>query len=234
MEKRTRYLSLDVSTKTGFAVIDTEEATGEHPVATLVEHGVLKLPHKVNDYGEYPWSYINAAREMAKMLTDKVAAAQPDVIVVEETNLGRQRYTQKMLEFLHNALLTRLNAYPETYGKLTPPVFYLSTSKWRSALGLVMSKDDKKNNRLLKVARNAAAAVSTGKVDVEAKPDAKALAAAKKNLGVKGKVTPKHLALRYVNTTFGLNLKVAQNDEADAICLIMAFIAGAEKCTGND
>lgn len=221
MEKQTRYLALDVSTKTGYAVIETTEAPGELPRPRLIETGVLRLPKKINEYGTYPFSYVDAAAAMVVMLGAKLASVAPDVLVVEETNLGRQRYTQKGLEFLHHALLVEL-------ARRRQAVVYLSTSKWRSALGLRLAPDDKKNNKLLRKARDLV--LAPGGVGL----DLKALAAAKKAMGVKGKVSPKHLAVRYANSVFGLDLKMKQNDEADAICLIMGFLAGAEICTGND
>lgn len=209
-----RLLSFDVSTKTGFAVID--ETDGE---VKLIERGLLKLPKKVAEYGPYPWGYLTAVRAMSTMLTEKFLNVAPDVLVIEETNLGRQRYTQKILEFLHHDLLVAISHL------VTPcPVYYLSTSKWRSALGLSFNTADKRNNKLLRKAKDRAELVGT----------AAKLAEEKKALGVKGRVTPKHLAVRYVNDKFGLALKIKDNDIADAICLIMGFLAGAEHCTGND
>jgi hypothetical protein len=209
-----KLLSFDVSTKTGFAVIN--ETQGK---VDLVERGLLKLPQKVSEYGSYPWSYLEAAQAMASMLMEKVYVVEADVLVIEETNLGRQRYTQKVLEFLHLALLLEINRMSNR-----PEVYYLSTSKWRSALGLSFNTADKRNNKLLRKAKDRAELVGT----------AAKLAEEKKALGVKGKVTPKHLAVRYVNDKFGLALKIKDNDQADAICLIMGFLAGAEHCTGND
>lgn len=210
-----RYLSLDVSTKTGYAVLDENKETADStPEVSLRETGLLKLPKKIDEYGTYPWSYVYAAREQARQLAALVARVAPDVVVLEETNLGKQRYSQKCLEFLHNALLTELEKFPESRGMLTPPVFYISSSKWRQALGLTMSKDDKKNNQLVK--------------------KAEALGVSKKSLGVRGKIKAKHLAIRYVNERFGLALKVKDNDLADAVALGCAMIAGAATCTGND
>jgi hypothetical protein len=49
---------------------------------------------------------------------------------------------------------------------------------------------------------------------------------------VKGKVTTKHLAVRLVNSVYGLGLKQKDNNDADAICLGLAFFAGAQPCDG--
>lgn len=213
-----KVLALDVATKTGFAVFDKDEDLEQ---GVLVEHGLLKMPQTIKEMVEaYPWNYIHATQQMAKQLTDLVARVQPDVIVIEETNLGKQRYTQKLLEFLHNALLTSLEKYPETYGMMTPKVYYLSSRVWRSVLGLQMTKDDKKNNKALRVAKERAEMFG---VTVD-----------KKAIGVKGKVGWKHLSVRFVNDKFDLKFKQKDNDVADAICLAIAFAAGAEPSTGND
>lgn len=208
----TKVLSIDASTKTGFAILERDDETG---AVVLKSYGLLTLGKKINDFGVYPWSYIYAAREMAKNITDLVEKERPDVVIVEETNLGRQRYTQKILEFLHNALLTRLS---ESFQGL--PVFYLSTSEWRSALDLRLSKEDKKANRKLSAAKKMAEMMGQ-KLD-------------KKTVGVKGKKTWKHLSVEHVNARFGTDFKVKHNDISDAINLGLAFIAGARPCTGND
>jgi hypothetical protein len=82
-----------------------------------------------------------------------------------------------------------------------------------------MSKDDKINNKVLKKAKELAAATKS-KLD-------------KSKVGIKGAVTKKHLAIRFVNATYGLDLKVKDNDIADAICLGAAYLNGARTCDGT-
>lgn len=148
---------------------------------------------------------------MAAQLYELVIRFQPDVVIIEETNLGKSRYAQKTLEFIHKSLLFQLRAFP---GK----VIYFSSSSWRQALGLTMTKEDKKNNARLSKAKKYATEMGV-KLD-------------KKALGVRGKINKKHLALRYVNDTFNLTLKVKDNDAADAICLAAAYLKGATPCDG--
>jgi hypothetical protein len=52
-------------------------------------------------------------------------------------------------------------------------------------------------------------------------------------LGIKGKVTKKHLSVRWVNETFGFNMKVKDNDICDAVCLGSAYIKGCKVCDGK-
>ena len=200
-----KILALDISTKTGYAVLT--QHPGE-PIG-LVQHGLIQNPKKINEYGDYPFSYHAAADNMAKELWSVVTAVNPDVIVIEETNSSKARYTQKILEFIHCSFLTQ--AYSP--GKSPPQIVYISTSTWRRNLGLTLSKEDKKNNAKVNRAKYA------GK--------------SKKELGLKGKITPKHLAVAYVNERFGLTLKVKDNDRADAICQGLAFLNGAETCNGE-
>lgn len=195
-------LGLDISTKAGWAFVKDSQ---------LVDFGGLKLEKAVIAYGEYPWNYDIASETMAAMLFELVLRMKPDVIVIEETNLGKSRYAQKTLEYTHKALLRKLSGW-------TGKVIYLSSSSWRQALNLQMSKEDKKNNAKLSKAKKIASEVGV-KLD-------------KKALGVRGKINKKHLALRYVNSVYGLNLKVKDNDAADAICLAAAYLAGATPCDG--
>lgn len=201
-----KVLGLDISTSAGWA---------SHEDARPVVFGYHELDKTIHEFGSYPWNYLYASEAMAKFLFDKVLEYDPDVVVVEETNLGKSRYAQKILEFTHRALLSKLDDWRM---KGDRKVIYLSSSSWRQALGLVMSKEDKKNNAKLSKAKKLSAEHGL-KLD-------------KKSLGIRGKVNKKHLALRYVNETYKLTLKVKDNDAADAICLTAAFLKGANPCDG--
>jgi len=116
-----RLLSLDVSSKTGFSVLDIEETEDKIVVnISLVEIGLQRMPRPLDTCGEYPWNYLQACKEMGKVLAELVSRVKPRVVVVEETNKGRARYSQKLLEFLHSALLTQISLDTEC-----PAVFYL-------------------------------------------------------------------------------------------------------------
>ncbi len=143
---------------------------------------------------------------MAMTIMDLIVKLNPDEIVIEETNKGKNRYTQKILEFTHKAVLIELSG-------CSFKLSYISTSIWRNKLGQKASKEDIKNNKLV------------NKANREGK--------SKKSLGLTGKITPKHRAIRHVNETFNLNLKMKDNDKADAICLGEAYLAGAEICDGT-
>lgn len=207
-----RLLSLRVSTKISFSVLDIEET--EDKIVTnidLTESGLQKMPELLNTCGEYSWDFLQASKRMSKVLATLVSRIKPRVVVVEEKK--DRRYFQKLLEFLHSALLTHIQLDTEA-----PAVFYLSTSEWRSHLGIRLSKEDKKANQKLSKAKKASI---DGKID-------------RKALGIRGKITPKHLAVKYANEKFGLQLKIKDNDIADAVCLGNAFALGARPCSGGE
>src|ERR1039457_1329165 len=205
-----KVLALDVSTKTGWAVFDNSD--GMPLIEQLTEYGLIKNPKGVLEYGKYPWCYLTAAVTMALQLVALAKEKKPDVIVIEETNKSRNRYSQKVLEYIHCSFLDR-------WTDTSVPVCYVNSSEWRKRLGLVMSKNDKVSNKKLKTAKKLSEA--TGKK------------LSKKELGIKGAITKKHLAVRYVNETFNLKLKIGENDIADAICLGNAYIVGAQICDGK-
>ena len=132
--------------------------------------------------------------------------------VIEETNGSRARYTQKILEYIHCLFLDRFFELKNSLFDFPQEVIYISTSMWRKAIGIVMSKEDKKNNSKI----------------LKAKKEGRS----KTDLGIRGKVTTKHLSVRHVNDKFGLNLKLKNNNEADSICLAEAYLAGAVRADG--
>jgi len=217
-----KVLCIDLSLHCGWAVMEGEQ--GQDP--KLESYGTLHYEgNTVKERNNYPWSYLGVVAEhvstIMKLLVEHVA---PDVIVIEETNKGKNRYSQKMLEFLHHQLLEQIgflqfrsDTAPLKFKKLPPDVVYLDTSHWRSILGIWMSKDQKKNNAKLSKAKR------------EGKD---ALKAMKEKLGVRGKTNKKHVAIAHANATFGLQLRVKDNDAADAICLGLAYFKGATPSNG--
>lgn len=191
-------LSLDMSTKTGWSLFKNGD---------LIDFGVINSQFKLKEAGAYPWNYVKVSNLMAKRIIEElVVKFKPDEIVIEETNKGKNRYTQKILEFTHRALLAELEV-------MKSKVFYLSTSSWRHALGQKASRDDIKNNKLV------------NKANREGK--------SKKSMGLTGKITAKHRSIKYVNERLNLNLRMKDNDKADAICVGLAYLAGATICDGT-
>lgn len=180
-----KVLALDLSTKTGFALFDGDQ---------LIEKGLIRVEVKafnVNDHPEkqkyYPGNILDAAHHVGFMVSELYFRVRPDHIVIENTVRGRNRHTQRLLEFIHKSVLDELRS-------IKAPFSYMDPSEWRFVLGLRLSIPDKQKNKL----------VNAGKV--------------------RGKVTRKHLSVRLANEMYGLNLKLKDNDIADAICLGKAFL----------
>ena len=199
-----RVLALDISSKTGWALFI--EGPGSKPV----EYGLLELGVGILSLGEYPGCYLKAAHFMADKMRLLAGAKTPDVIVIEEINLGKNRYSQRFLEWTHCVTVQALSNYQ---------VKYVNSSAWRKTLNLSLSKEDKKNNGKLSKATKAAEIVGQ-KLD-------------KKVLGIRGRIGKKHLSVRYVNEKFDLKFKMKDNDMADAICLGAAYLLGADICDGQ-
>lgn len=195
-----KILALDISTKTGWAYFED---------GALVRHGTFTSYLPVTDYGIYPRNYIKfVASYTNNLYNDIVNAQELDVIVIEETNKSKARYSQKLLEFIHCLLLHHIWSVG-----LINKVKYVNTSDWRKVLDIYLSKDDKKNNALVTKAKR------KGK--------------SKKELGVKGRITRKHVAVKVANEMYNLNLKQKDNDQAEAILLGTAYIKGVSTCDGH-
>ena len=177
-------LSLDVSTNTGWAVFYD---------GGLIDRGNFLVKDKKISYLEHTeesmLAMLNASRNLANRVESVIDYYEVDEVVIEQTNRSRSRWSQKMLEWLHYAIVARiLGAY-----EFDVDIYYIDTSEWRSILGIRMTNADKKHNR----------EVRNGKA--------------------RGKLTAKHLAVRWANQMFGLELKQKDNDIADALALATAF-----------
>jgi Holliday junction resolvasome RuvABC endonuclease subunit len=196
-------LALDLSTKTGYALLEGEPGN----IPRIIETGLLTNSGPVSSYGEFPWSYVNATKSIAEKVLEVVARLKPDLVVIENTNLGRARYSQKTLEFIHlHVLLGLADKYP---------VVYINSSDWRRKLGATLTKEDKSMNTKVRKLKKSG--------------DKKGL----QELGVRGRIGKKHVAVRYVNSTFNLQLKLKDNDIADATCQGVAWFLGAPVCDGK-
>lgn len=179
-------LALDLSTKTGWAFFNA--------VGKLEDYGQVVVEvedFNVNNYPnlskKYPYNIVSASNEMAEHILNLVECFEPEVVVIENTVRGRNRHTQRILEWVHKAVLDYLEEY-------CSKIMYLDPSDWRRILNMRLTKEDKKHNR----------EVSQGKK--------------------RGRLTRKHLSVRMVNEQYNLELKLVDNDIADAIALGTAAI----------
>ena len=133
-----KILSLDLSTKSGWALFDNGK---------LICYGQIKSDYKLTEeYPHYPKNYLDMAKSMAVEINKKVISSDPCEIVIEETNKGKNRYSQKQLEFIHNEVIDILSDYK---------LHYMDTSEWRSLLEISLDKEQRKDNKEILNARKA-------------------------------------------------------------------------------
>lgn len=193
-----KILSLDLSTSTGYAILENSK---------LLDYGIItrKIPEfkmnivKYTDYPEsYPNNFIKTAILVASDCMKLLKEHKPDLVVIEETNLSRQRFSQKALEFIHFSVCTTLMKHKQEFK-------YLTQTCWRQAVGAYATAEDKKMSAKASRYRkknNVKIAVIDGKIY--------------------GKKTSKHHSVRVANELFGLDLILKDNDIADAINLAVA------------
>lgn len=201
-----KILALDISTKTGWALL--EGSMGAQPVVVSHGHACSGATVEKLSSDPYPKNYIYTTNYVTGLIMVRYDQFLPDVVVIEETNKSKARYSQKLLEWLHLNTLNQIYRHAHQC-----PIVYINTSDWRAANGIYMGKEDKKNN---------------SKVN-----KAKRQGVSKKDLGLKGKITRKHLAVRAVKDKFGIEFKQKENDVAEAILLGTAYFLGAPHCNGK-
>lgn len=194
--KNELVLSLDISTKTGWALI---ESTPEGPI--LKAYGVEK-PISEPD-GEYPSNYVYWADMCFNKIMWLITEYSPDALVIEETGKGSKNvYSQKILEYIHFLVASHV---AETKIK----AIYVMSGTWRSETGCVMTKDEKLKNKEVRA--------------YKAKNETKiAYDISGKRIGIVGK---KHVGVRRANEVFGKSLSkpLIRKDEDIADSLMLAY-----------
>jgi len=193
-----RVLALDVSTKTGFALLISGD------VYRLESHGRLTQIHEPIT-AVYPESYVDWAYSCYKEIEELIDQTAPDVLVIEETSKGsKNAMSQKILEFIHFLLARYIK---ETQIKAV----YIMTESWRREIGCSMSKEEKERNKQVRKYK-------------EKNKSKLAYDLNGKRIGLVGR---KHVNIRRVNEIFKDFLKVPlrkkDEDEADALGLVICY-----------
>lgn len=195
-----RVLSLDISTKTGWACIESSPTS-----FTLVDTGQIAKTSEPE--GQYPSNYVEWAYSIFGEIYKLIETYQPDILVIEETAGGsKNARSQKILEYIHFLVAKFIR---ETGIRC----IYLLTEQWRRETGCQMTKEELKSNR--KVA------------EYKKKNDTSiAYDASGKRVG---KITRKHVNIRRANELFGqwleAPLRKKDEDTADALMLAYAYHA---------
>lgn len=191
-----RILSLDISSKTGWAsLVSTKDGI------ELEEYGTLPQIHEPE--GLYPHNYVEWAYLCFSQVEQLIDRFAPETLVIEETVAGSKAvYTQKFLEWVHFLLAKYIK---ETNIK----AIYLLTGSWRSETGCVMTKEESKHNKAVKKFKE---------------EHGSRLAYDSKGKRI-GKLTKKHINIRRANEVFEKFLKkpLKKKDEDTADSLLLGY-----------
>ncbi len=191
-----RVLALDMSTKTGWALMVSSD-TG----CLLESYGQIPQIHRPD--GQYPESFIDWAYMVYAEIVKIIDQTAPDVLVIEETAAGSKAiYTQKILEWIHFLVAKLIKEYHIK-------AVYLMTEEWRRATGCLMSKEESKRNKAVK----------------KYKEDNETMIARDINGKRIGRITRKHVNIRRANEVFGEFLKtpLRKKDEDLADSLLLGY-----------
>jgi hypothetical protein len=193
-----RILSLDMSTKTGYALLVSDD-NGLHPEA----HGQISQIHQPE--GSYPEAFIDWAYECYAKVVELIDLHAPSVLVIEETSAGSKAiYTQKILEWIHFLLAKFIK---ETKIKAV----YIMSEQWRREVGCKMSKEESKHNKKVREYK------AKNKTKIAYDEQGKRV----------GRLTRKHVNIRRANEVFGkffdAPLRKKNEDLADALLLGFAY-----------
>jgi hypothetical protein len=193
-----RYIGLDISTNTGYAIFDKD---------TLVDYGVFTI--KVQDYKadvktfkdfpeSYPLNFLKTSDEIAKQCIQIIAKNNIDMVIIEHSEKGKQRLSQRLLEWTHMALIKEL-----ILNKI--PFKYILVNDWRNAVKCYIKywPDHQDWNKKVKGAKKKAEPTKTGML--VPKIDGKRVSA----------INQKKLSVIIANKDYGISIK--DNNIADAI-----------------
>lgn len=191
-----RILSLDMSTKTGYASV----VSGPNGIV-LEAYGTIPQIHTPD--GAYPESFIDWANAVFDKIYELIDCFAPDVLVIEETAAGSKAiYTQKILEWIHFLVAKFIK---ETKIK----AIYLMTEQWRRETGCKMTKEESKHNKQVKSYKE---------------KNSTKIAYSESGKRV-GRLTRKHINVRRANEVFGefLTVPLRKKDEDTADSLLLAY-----------
>lgn len=193
-----RVLSLDLSTKTGYALL----LLSDEGICLEAYGQVDKISCPENE--SYPGSYVTWAYMCYQKVEELIEKYQPDVLVVEEVTKSRNPFSQKILDYLHFLVAKFIQ---ETGIKNV----YFQTGDWRSEIGSYMNSEEKKRNKAVREYKK------KNKTNIAYDINGK-------RIGLIGK---KHVTIRLINDVFkdqlAKPLKRKDEDTADGIALSYCY-----------
>jgi Holliday junction resolvasome RuvABC endonuclease subunit len=193
-----RVLSLDLSSKTGYALLVSSESG--MVLETYGQVDKISCP----DDEPYPGSYITWAYMCFAKVEELIEWLKPDVLVIEEITKSKNAMSQKFLDFLHFLVCKFVQ---ETGIKNV----WFQTGEWRKEVNSKMSEAEKNRNK--EVRKYKKEHKSKLAYDIKGK-----------RIGMIGK---KHVTIRLINDVFKDQLveplKRKDEDAADAIALSYCY-----------
>lgn len=194
--KKERVLSLDISTKTGWALIVSYDDQYE-----LERYG--QVPKVEMPDGPYPVSFVDWAYLCFGKIVSLIEELHPDVLIIEETAGGsKNAHSQKILEFIHFLVARYIK---DTSVKSV----YTMTEVWRRETGCKMTKEESKHNKTVKTFKE------KNGTNIARDESGKRI----------GRLTRKHINIRRANEIFGsfLSEPLRKKDEDTADALLIAY-----------
>jgi hypothetical protein len=201
-----KIVALDLSSHSGVAYFDSKQPqllidafdysiSYKTPIATETKKQSGKV--RYNPKGRHPYDFIDYVEAYTFGLYEKVMSLNADIVVIEQTNKGRDRWRQKLLEWLHFSFCQKIRD--------ERTVHYIDTREWRNLLNLKVSRDQKSANRRIRKHNKEA------KINKELKR-------------LTGITNQKKLAIQFAEDMFDITMRAKDNDIADAICIGYAYL----------
>ena len=198
-----RYISLDISTNTGYAVFEDDQ---------LIKYGVFT--HKVEEYKAdiktyvdlpkcYPDNFLKTVKAITDQCIQTIQENNIEMVIIEHPESGKQRLSQRLLEWTHLTLVNELNR-----NKI--PFKYILVNDWRAVVKCYLKYWPEHKDWNKQVRKAKAKAIPTKKGNLVPKIDGKRVST----------VNQKKLSIMIANNYY--NLEIKDNNIADAINMARA------------
>lgn len=191
-----KFLALDLSTNTGYAIFDNNKLAGHDTFTIKAKDYVASIKNYENFPASYPYNLIETSEAIANKCFEIFQENKCEAVVIEHPETSRQRISQRLIEFIHYAVLKKFE------GKC---VKYLLVSDWRRQVKCYIKhwpELKKWNDKVMKAKKIATPTKSGARL-------------AKIGGKVVSKYDFKKLSIYIANKYYGVN--ISSDDVADAI-----------------
>ena len=201
-----KYISLDISTNTGYAIFEDTKLT-DYGVFTFKAREYKADIKTYKDLPEcYPVNFLEVADKITNGCMQLIKDNNIDLVIIEHPENGKQRLSQRLLEWTHLTLVRELR-------KIEMPFKYILVNDWRGVVKCYLKywPEHQIWNKEVKKAKAKAIPTKTGmKVP---KIEGKRVSA----------MNQKKLSILIANQHYFITVK--DNNIADAINIGRAYIA---------